>query len=323
MRTLTIVNLLGLAATLIRANSWSEIMGQALYSLGLLQPLLLSSMLVLYSLSPWLMKLPHPRGQLATSVITLLTSTLVIYFGGDLYLTPYSHLFYSQLRYIALTLATTALVLTYFSWRSTLLSPAVYQARLQALQARIRPHFLFNCINTVLSIVRSDPRRAETALEDMSDLFRMAMEPNDSLVSLRSEIDLSQRYLNLEKLRLGDRLSAVWHTKNLPRDALVPPLILQPLLENAIYHGIEPLANGGTVNIHLGLQTGQIVLDIRNPCLESDVTSRNGNKIALDNIRERLSLLFDIEAHYTVERSYNSYNVQIAIPYIKEGPPST
>ena len=133
-----------------------------------------------------------------------------------------------------------AALLGYFQLRAKALSPAIAEARLQALQARIRPHFLFNSINAVLSLIRSEPKRAETALEDMADLFRVLMRDNRELAPLADEVELCRQYLALEQLRLGDRLQVEWHVKNMPGDALVPPLVLQPLLENAVYHGIEP-----------------------------------------------------------------------------------
>ncbi|HEU0186352.1 MAG TPA: histidine kinase, partial [Gallionellaceae bacterium] len=196
-------------------------------------------------------------------------------------------------------------------------SPAVHNARLQALQARIRPHFLFNSINAVLSIVRADPKRAETALEDMSDLFRMAMADGHDLVPLRREVELSRQYLALEQLRLGDRLVINWHVDSAADDALVPPLMLQPLLENAVYHGIEPLEQGGAIDISLGRKGDELHLDVRNPNAPRG-RHHQGNKMALENIRERLALQFDVEAHYAVESGDSFYHVHIHMPYIQE-----
>ncbi len=141
-------------------------------------------------------------------------------------------------------LATGALLL-YFQLRSRALSPAITEARLQALQARIRPHFLFNSINAVLSLVRSEPARAEEALQDMAELFRVLMRDNRELAPLADEVELCRQYLELEQLRLGERLQVDWNVKSMPGDALVPPLVLQPLLENAVYHGIEPSSAAG------------------------------------------------------------------------------
>ena len=141
------------------------------------------------------------------------------------------------------------------------LSPAIAEARLQALQARIRPHFLFNSINAVLSLVRSEPQRAEDALQDMADLFRVLMRDNRDLAPLADEVELCRQYLELEQLRLGERLHVDWNVKSMPGDALVPPLVLQPLLENAVYHGIEPSSEPGKVSINIFLHARRSARD--------------------------------------------------------------
>ena len=154
----------------------------------------------------------------------------------------------------------------------------------------------------------------------MSDLFRMAMSHNDDLVPVREEIKFARQYLALEQLRLGERLRVNWHTENLPDDASIPPLMLQPLLENAVYHGIEPLAEGGVIDIRLYQQGNEMHLEMSNPRREQG-GHHAGHKMALDNIRERLILQFDIEAHYTVEAGKDFYRVHIMLPYIREEKP--
>jgi two-component system sensor histidine kinase AlgZ len=301
---------------LLRANSWQGIPEQVMQTASLLEPVLLPSLLMLYLMSSQLAGMPYRRGcAIATATVAAVTLT-VVSIGGGLYQPPAVLGSFDLLRYAFLGAASTALLLAYFRLRTLVLSPAIDQARLQALQARIRPHFLFNCINTVLSMVRADPKRAETALEDMSDLFRMAMAHDDKLVPLKSEVELARRYLALEQMRLGERLKMNWNTIELPDDAMVPPLILQPLLENAVYHGIEPLAEGGVIDVRLEYRGGEIRLEISNPRSEPGL-HHAGNRLALDNIRERLSLLFDIEAEYAVETGQNFYRVKITMPYVK------
>ena len=194
--------------------------------------------------------------------------------------------------------------------------PAITEAKLQALQARIRPHFLFNTINAVLSIIRTDPRRAETALEDMSDLFRVLMADNRDLVPLQNELALCQQYMSLEKLRLDHRLQPLWHIDKLPGDALIPPLVLQPLLENAVYHGIEPFQEGGEISINVYLSRDEVHLVLTNP-YRPDGDHHGGNKMALNNIRERLALHFDAEARLMTQITGGQYQVHIMIPYRK------
>src|SRR6185503_20942227 len=155
-------------------------------------------------------------------------------------------------------LAAQFLLIAYFRLRARALSPAITEARLQALQARIRPHFLFNSITAVLSLMRSEPRRAEVALEDLADLFRVLMRDNRELAPLADEVELCRQYPELEQLRLGERLGVDWNVKSMPGDALVPPLLLQPLLENAVYHGIEPSSERGVVSINIFYRGGEV-----------------------------------------------------------------
>jgi two-component system sensor histidine kinase AlgZ len=222
------------------------------------------------------------------------------------------------LRWILLGLLAEAGLLFYFHLRARALSPAITEARLQALQARIRPHFLFNSINAVLSLVRSNPRRAEAALEDMAELFRVLMRDNRELTPLEDEVELCRQYLELEKLRLGDRLTVDWNVKSMPADALVPPLMLQPLLENAVYHGIEPSSTPGTVSINLFLSRGEVHAILKNPYRATGGNHHSGNKMALANVRERLALHFDAEASLESRVTKDAYEVHIRIPYRTE-----
>jgi two-component system sensor histidine kinase AlgZ len=218
--------------------------------------------------------------------------------------------------YWLLTILVTLALLLYFDLRGRALSPALSEARLQALQARIRPHFLFNSINAVLSLIRQDPKRAERALEDMADLFRVLMADNRQLAPLAREVELCREYLNLEQLRLGERLRIEWHIDNIPQDAMIPPLVLQPLLENAVYHGIEPRLEPGVVSINIYLARGEVHMVLRNP-YEQEGDHHAGNKMALANIRERLALHFDAEASLTTNVSDSAYQVHIVVPYQK------
>jgi two-component system sensor histidine kinase AlgZ len=219
------------------------------------------------------------------------------------------------LKQAVLALGTVAGLLGYFHLRARALSPAITEARLQALQARIRPHFLFNSITAVLSLVRNEPHRAETALEDMAELFRVLMRDNRDLAPLADEVELCRQYLDLEKLRLGDRLEVDWNVKSMPGDALVPPLMLQPLLENAVYHGIEPSIERGTVSINIFLSRDEIHAILKNPYRTKGGGHHSGNKMALANVRERLALHFDAEASLDSRVTREGYEVHIRVPY--------
>lgn len=317
LRTLVIVNLMVVAAALVRApgliEAWRDLQQLALAT----QPALLSTLLLLCLLKRLLHRLPYRLGVVAVLALTLgvvgglyqIISTRLFLFEGAGHLE-------NQLLLAALITAT---LLLYFHMRSRILSPAVGEARLQALQARIRPHFLFNSINAVMSLVRSDPQRAERALQDLADLFRVLMKENRELTRLEDEVNLCWQYLELENLRLGDRLQVAWHIDNMPKDAMIPPLILQPLLENAVYHGIEPALEAGEISVNIFRSRDQVNLVIKNPYLKEG-SHHTGNKMAMQNIRERLTLHFDAEATLRCEVQGSHYQVHITLPYVKAEP---
>ncbi|TMH63028.1 MAG: hypothetical protein E6H48_20290, partial [Betaproteobacteria bacterium] len=163
-------------------------------------------------------------------------------------------------------------------------------------------------------------QRAEAALEDLAELFRVLMRDNRDLTPLEDEVLLCRQYLDLEKLRLGDRLIVDWNVKSMPGDALVPPLVLQPLLENAVYHGIEPSSDPGTVSINLFLSKGEVHAILKNPVFLSGRRHQSGNKMALDNVRERLALHFDAEASLESRATKEGYEVHIRMPYRTKKP---
>lgn len=202
-------------------------------------------------------------------------------------------------------------------WR--LKSQAELNSRLQALQARIRPHFFFNSLNTVASLIAIDPDKAENMLVDLSSLFRVVLKDQDAQVDLAAEIELGRRYLNIEQERLGDRLRLEWRLPDDIPKIQVPQLLLQPLLENAIYHGIQPLIDGGNVVITLSIFAQQDTkhkrwsLTIENDKPELAVESE-GHQISLPNIAMRLEAIFDDKAELSIEQTANQYRVIIELP---------
>jgi len=318
LRIIVIMNLLALFGTIFEADNPSEVLTKFTQVLALLQPILLLTILLLYVIYPYLLKLSY-RWSTTFVVLLSIMATSGVHFIGSLILGPDA--MPSLVRAWILAAVMSGLVLYYLNLRQRALTPAIAEARLQALQARIRPHFLFNSINAVLSLVRSQPARAETALEDLADLFRVLMADNRDLVPLADEIALSRQYLSLEKLRLDERLNIAWQIENMPPDALIPPLVLQPLLENAVYHGIEPMPAGGEITIKIYTHRDEVHLILSNP-FSKQASPHNGNKMALSNIKERLSLHFDAEAVLTSQvLGQNSqdqhYEVHIVIPYKK------
>ena len=169
----------------------------------------------------------------------------------------------------------------------------------------------------MLGLIRSEPRRAERALEDMADLFRVLMQDNRTLAPLGDEIALAKQYLAIESIRLGDRLRVAWRTDGVPSNALVPPLVLQPLIENAVYHGIEPAESGGEIAVEAAKVGNNLVLILTNPFAGQG--KHAGNKMAVANIRERLQLHFDAEADMKSEVKDGIYRVTIRLPYLTAG----
>lgn len=216
-------------------------------------------------------------------------------------------------RAVVLAGGVAVVLLAYFALRATRFSPALAEARLQALTARMRPHFFFNCLNAVLSLIRSDPKRAELALEELAEMFRALMRDHGELVLLSEEIALCRQYLDLEKLRLGDRLAVDWKLVDLPADVRVPPLLLQPLVENAVYHGIEPADSGGEIHIRLARVGKELEIELTNPA-RIDGGHHVGNRMALANLRERLSLHYDLEARLEAGEVDGLYRVRIVLP---------
>ena len=313
LRILVIVNALAIGTAVARTptlqNAWSEFVEMS----AALQPIVIIAVLALAALNGFLQRIPYAFG--ATAVATVAIGvTLVVMMVMK---TAYQAEGFGPLdRYAVLALLATVVLLLYFDLRGRALSPAIAEARLQALQARIRPHFLYNSINAVLSLIRQDPKRAETALEDLADLFRVVMGDSRELSPISREVELCRQYLELEQLRLGDRLKVAWRIDNMPRDALVPPLLLQPLLENAVYHGIEPRVEPGEISIDIYSSRSQVHAVLRNPYAREGA-HRAGNKMALANIRERLQLHFDAEATLDTRIREDTYQVHIVLPYVR------
>ena len=318
LRVLLLINLMLLCMVLVQTRPLdaAALMANFLRAAGAVEPVLIASLALLCPLRRWLRHAGYAGGVCAIALLELVIASGVRRLAPDA-IGGWDAMLHDWL----VTLAATALVLYYFNLRERAFSPALAQARLQALQARIRPHFLFNSLTAVLSLIRSEPRRAEAALEDLADLFRGLLRDQRKLVPLADEIDLCRRYLDIEVLRLGDRLGVEWKIDARSLDAAMPPLILQPLVENAVHHGIEPADGPGTVAITTSRRGAQIEIEIVNPAGEGGFrrngggAAREGNHMALDNIRERLALHFDVEARLETQSGGGAYRVRIVLPY--------
>jgi two-component system sensor histidine kinase AlgZ len=307
-RVLIVVNLLALAAALVSARDLAGMLDEFVLGAARTEPPLVATLAVLYAAAPWLRRMPYWSGIAAVIALVLAltaaTHAAIAQFAGG-----------GLVRSLLTAAATAGAVLAYLRLHTKAYSPALAEARLQALQARIRPHFLFNSLNAVLGLVRRDPRRAERTLEDLADLIRALMSDGRSLVRLADEIALVERYAAIEQLRLGERLRLSWELDSAPGDAMLPALILQPLLENAVYHGIEPGTGTGDVLVRIERRGARVHVLIENPWHEEGSAKRAGNHMALDNIRERLMLFFDDEARLESRVEGARYRVEIDIPY--------
>ncbi len=215
---------------------------------------------------------------------------------------------------------TTGVTLRYLYLRNDLRLrvQATAQARIDALQARIRPHFLFNSLNTIMSLVHNAPQQAEQMLEDLSELFRGSIQNNRKQATLSEELELCRRYLRMEQSRLGERLRVHWELEELPQDLPLPPLLLQPLLENAVYHGIEPMSGGGEIRIRVRCRAQRLELLIENPVDEDTARGMtHGLRLAQENIHHRLEITYGSQASFRHGREADLYRAELVIPMHK------
>lgn len=227
-----------------------------------------------------------------------------------------SHIDYT-LRCMGISAISSALALRYFYIQHQLRKQieSESKARIEALQARIRPHFLFNCMNTIASLTRKDPGLAEEAVENLADLFRASLQDGGHISTLGKELELCRQYLNIEHHRFGERLKCNWLTDNLPLDTRIPPLTLQPILENAIYHGIEPLAEGATIEIRGEIIDQLAQITISNPLAKNrNNEHHDGNHLAQENIRQRLLVHYNRNDLFEIREHEQNYCVIIRVP---------
>jgi two-component system sensor histidine kinase AlgZ len=321
--------LLALARQSITDNFWMDLAAASLFLLWLG----LGCAAVLCRARPYLARMPAAKAStialaLIAFVIALVsevTFQLGRYLSGgeplNLGIFPERHMPF-LFRNLSIGLIVGALALRYFfvnaEWKRTIELES--QARIRALQARIRPHFLFNSMNTIAALTRSDPHKAEQAVEDLADLFRANLSDTKERIALSEEIEIARVYQRIEKLRLGNRLKVTWQVDDLPNDVRVPSLLLQPLLENAIYHGIERLPNGGEVIVRATLSDDTIRLAVVNPVPDNTHSKEHeGNRLALDNIKQRLELAWPEKSSVTVENPPGFFSVTLSFPYSKHG----
>jgi two-component system sensor histidine kinase AlgZ len=319
VRVLFIVNVVAVLALLSRGLSIQMVIKEFVESAMLIEAICIISLVVLCGFRQMIERqhAPNWMQRVVCGAIPAIVSFVSAYFllEVDWFAFSFPNL---QLQNILLISFAMGMALQYyFELRTKAFSPALGEARLQALQARIRPHFLFNSLNAVLSLIRTEPRRAETALEDLADLFRVLMRDTRNLTTLKEEITLCEQYLAIETIRLGERLQVTWNIKNLDNVALsstkIAALLLQPLIENAVHYGIEPVKNGGLIVIDIERILEKIHIKVTNS-FHLHARLPEGNHMALDNIKQRLKLLYDIEANLSTAIVGDMFEVRLLFP---------
>lgn len=304
-----------------RADPWSleEFVAASTWSLWLM----LLSMLVLCKVRPWLALLWTPIGALlawALPVVLCVLAAYVVYlldpvFGFELEQAfPGGIGFAGRVGAVAAVLSAALLRYYYVQEQWLLNERAQARAAVDALQARIRPHFLFNSLNSILSLLRRDPVSAEWAIEDLSDLFRAALGAGRGMASLEEELSLCRRYLAIEQLRLTQRLKVEWHiSPDVPMDMQLPRLTIQPLIENAVHHGVSKLPEGGLLQVDLSRQGARLQVHVQNP-LPAQREASKGNQHAVSNIEQRLTYHFADQASLQRFEEAGRYHCVLLIP---------
>lgn len=312
--------LLVLVLSIVQAESrWIDWNYFGLLSL-FVQWTVLTSAALICLLRRWLSGLTVPRATAVIVAIVLLDVLAFSLFADSvLHPRPGVAAWQGVAKKLLLAMLITLMVLRYFylqsQWQQQ--REAEMQARLTALQARIHPHFLFNSMNTIASLITINPERAEDAVLDLSELFRASLRNGDRLIPLADELDLCRRYLAIEKLRLEDRLAIDWNIESGLDQQAIPPLTLQPLVENAIYHGIQPRPNGGTVKVEAYRKGPSVYLMVQNPRPAPDQAGHDGNRMALANIQSRLHALFGEPAVLKHSHQNDIYTVTLRLPWQK------
>lgn len=308
LRTVVFVQAIVWVAALFESGSWWAWTGQMAMLTGAAMPATLAWLLGVCALKRLLGRLPMPvqwgAGILLGAVAGLYGCGLLSWMG---LIDPAPWLASAASGALVAGVIVAALV-----WRARARTPAGTTARLAELQARIRPHFLFNTLNSAIALVREEPAKAESLLEDLSELFRHALSDTKEAVPLRQELALAEHYLAIEQVRFGDRLRVEWSIDEAASGARLPPLILQPLVENAVKHGVEPSPSGAVVRISTQRRGSVVVIKVTNTVPAG--SGAPGHGLALDNVRQRLTLLHDVQGRFQSALVDGVFQVRLEIP---------
>jgi two-component system sensor histidine kinase AlgZ len=285
----------------------------------IIQWIVLSCAFALCQLRPFLNRLSLSLSGSLAFIICTAIAAIILWISPLLISAPVDIGLWARSTTIAAIFSGILLRYLYLQQQLSNQQQAELESRIQSLQSRIRPHFLFNSMNTIASLIKLDPKMAEKTVENLSDLFRSSIQ-SPGLVSLSEEVELCRRYIAIEKIRLADRLTMEWDFDEKIPNALIPSLSLQPLLENAIGHGVQLLLEGGVIRLSIKKEQQTLHITISNPVPEIDKRrDTSGNQIALSNIKKRLQLHFGDQAKLFMELNdqTNQYLVTIQLPIIK------
>lgn len=310
--------ILTLGTTSTARDYWHTLSLMSLYT----QWIGLSSATLTCLLRKPLSRLPEIQAGLLLYIVLILSSALIselayqLAIRNLLHADEYLRHIDFVLRSVVISAILHAFALRYLyiqvQWRKNTRAEA--DARFQALQARIRPHFLFNTMNTIAGLIPDRPKQAEAAIIDLSELLHASLSNQQTLCPLSEELNLCHHYLHLEQFRLAQRLQLKWDSDAVPASFLIPPLTLQPLLENAIYHGIEHLPDGGQLSVSITHQDNIMQIDIRNPLPPQPQHPSSGHRIAQQNVRQRLQLAYHGRAEFSAVVDNNDYLVTLRLP---------
>ncbi len=306
-------NVLALVALLATTASWNTAFVRFLEISAPLETALLMTLLVWCALRRFLPPLAPAGQRLLAWLAPVLCTGVVLAISGRIGFDSVEGLPWPALL---TALVGGIAVQHYYELRARAFSPAVTEARFQALQSRIRPHFFFNSLNAAISVVRTDPPRAERMLESVAELFRAVMGDVRRLVPLDQEIELCRQYVEIEQTRLGERLQIDWEIGAVHPRVRVPQLLLQPVIENAVRYGAERQAGECRIVVRVRQQGFKLEIFVSNP-LAKDPLQREGNQIGLANIRGRLALLYDLEGQLTTRVRHDRFELMMTIPVEK------
>jgi two-component system, LytTR family, sensor histidine kinase AlgZ len=312
LRVILAFNALALVAVVVSSPSFAAAATQFLLVAAFLEPGLLLWLALACAGKRWVARLQVPLQYVLLALYAAFSTTLMWWLARDLLFGNTQLVPFEQLL---LAVVAAALGITYLMrLRQMAAVPRTQQAHLADLEQRMRPHFLFNSLNAVSALIHIDATKAEAAIDDLAALYRTLTRQPSGLCSLQDELDLAKRYLGIESLRFGERLQVEWLIAPELLRAQVPTLCVQPLVENAVKHGVEASTEPIKIVVQATKSVGRLKLKISNTLPRERSVNDKGSGIALGNLRERLTLVYDIAADFKAESTATEFVVTLLLP---------